>query len=442
MSPGSAKYNSNGGYFYVEFYVDGVHNTYLDSNFNKITIDNRINNHYPNVFLDFNIDNQVFIELNLYPQSKITVNIYYSDENNQIFSQPLILNLVIMEMNVDLPQKYMFNIPEGTKKDLERRHCLMSCVPLPCHEIMNATVNKLWQEPISIKNAVLELIGGLELPSKIIDVRKMNGLVVEQLIIPPMSFKNALLYLDEKYGIYDGKLFFNVNYNGTFMMWELKRKFDDMKPGGIYTVHKMPEYSQCASTYHTPAHLARTTDNNYVTYDAMKTICMPNDPFVPDGGQQLHIFHPNYDISQLVVNDPTGQAASDGIHSQKIDLKQHTATLKKRIVAFTDRLGDENGAGYANTIKANYIHPAYRMNYLYFTLRRKIKPHIVMKIGQPMRLQTYADLEKYQNSDYEGSYMIVSSKLQFSRDQGVGQGNDTVFATCDVCAVRTSQSHI
>jgi len=418
MSPGSAKYNSNGGYFYVEFYVDGVHNTYLDSNFKTITIENKLNNHYPMVFLDFEIDNQVFIELNLYPQCKITCNIYYSDGNNKIFSQPLILNLVILEMNVDLPQKYMFNISESTKKDLERRHCLMTCVPLPCHEIMNVTVNKLWQTPISIKNAVLELIGGLELPSKIIDVRKMNGLVVEQLIIPPMSFKNALLYLDEKYGIYDGKLFFNVNYNGTFMMWELKRKFDDMKPGGIYTVHKMPEYSQCSSTYHTPAQLARTTDNNYVTYDSMKTICMPNDPFVPEGGQQLHIFHPNYDISQLVVNDPIGQASSDGIHSQKIDLKQHTATLKKRIVSFHDRLGDENGAGYANTIKANYIHPAYRMNYLYFTLRRKIKPHIVMKIGQPMRLQMYAESEKYKASDYEGSYLIVSSRLQFTRNQG------------------------
>ena len=235
-------------------------------------------------------------------------------------------------------------------------------------------------------------------------------------------------------------MFFYVNYNGTFMMWELKTKWDDFGNGGLYTVHKMPSYSTSDAVYVIPAELARSTPNNYVTYNNMKTICMTNDPFVPFGGQQLHVFHPNYDISQLVVSDPIGEANSFGVHSSKKDLKTNSI-LKKRICAFDDNLGDENGATYDKYITANYIEPAYKMNFLHFRLLRKIKPHIVMKVGQPFYLKMYAEQERYPNADYEGKYLITESILKLTRDQGSEMGHDTVFATCDVTAVRTSQSH-
>lgn len=224
-------------------------------------------------------------------------------------------------------------------------------------------------------------------------------------------------------------------------MWELKRKFDDFIPdGGIYTVHKMPILSKGDATYIEPAKLARKTDNNYVTYDNMFTVCKPTDSLIPGGGKQLHIFHPTWDISKLVDVDPIDNADKYGVHSKKHDMKVVNNTLKKRIRVFDHNLGDENSKTYDISIAANYTKPAFDMNYIQFKLYRKIKPHIVMKIGQPFKLKVYAEAEKYKDSSYEGSYLITSSILTLSRT--VDSGHDTVFAECEIMAVRTSQSNI
>lgn len=432
-------YSSNAGYFKVEFKCPGA--KYLEANFRTIRINNQIDRHFPLVFLEFFIDNQVFIEYNLYPQSEITMNLYYSDEENKVYGQPLIFNLIILEMNVDLPQKYINNVTATQNADIQRQKTVITCVPKQCHELLNVTINGMWENPVTVQGAVMGVIGEVNPKSKIVDTRKMNTALLEQFIIPPMSFKNFFTYMDETYGVYKGKLFYYVNYNGTFMMWELKTKWDDFGNGGLYTVHKMPSYSTSDAVYVVPANLARSTPNNYVTYNNMKTICMTNDPFVPNGGQQLHVFHPNWDISKLVVSDPIGEATTFGIHSSKKDLKTNNGILKKRICAFDDNLGDENGSTYDKYITANYIDPAYKMNFLQLKLLRKIKPHIVMKVGQPFYLKTYAEQEKYPDSDYEGKYLVTESILQLTRNQGSESGHDTVFATCEITGVRTSQSH-
>lgn len=67
FAPSAPNYDSNRGYFYIEFYVDGVKDKVLMSNFKKIRIENQIGKHYPIVYLEFNIDNREFIENNVYP---------------------------------------------------------------------------------------------------------------------------------------------------------------------------------------------------------------------------------------------------------------------------------------------------------------------------------------------------------------------------------------
>lgn len=432
-------YSSWGSYFKINF--EGNAKEFLEANFELIRITNQIDRHYPIVFLQFGIDNQVFIEKNLYPQCELRLIINYSDEDNKIFGSPIIYDLIILEMNVDLPQKYFKNVSNPEFADINRQKCIMTCVPKQAHEMLNVTVNAMWQDPVTVKDATLEVINEVNPPSKEIDERNMNSTLLEQFIIPPMSFKNSLLHIDSIHGIYNqGKLFFFVNYNGTLFMWECKQKWEDFGNSGLYTVHKMPSYSDTPALYEVPAILARTTDDNYITYDNMKTVCMTNDPYVPHGGQQLHVFHPNWDISKLVVTDPLGEADSFGIHSSKHDLKTNNI-LKKRICAVTDTIGDENGSGYNAYITDNYINPAYKMNFIYLRLYRKVKPHIVMQLGQPFYLKVYSEHENYQNSNYSGKYMVTESILQLNRNQGEESGHDTVFVTCDITGVRTSQSH-
>ena len=190
-------YSSNAGYFKVEFECPGC--KYLEANFRTIRITNQMERHFPLVFLEFFIDNQVFIEYNLYPQSEIKMKLYYSDEDNKVFGQPIIFDLIILEMNVDLPQKYIQNITATTGCDPQRQKTIMTCVPKQCHELLNVTVNAMWEDPVTVKGAVMGVIGEVNPKSKIVDTRKMNSALLEQFIIPPMSFKNFFLYMDQTY---------------------------------------------------------------------------------------------------------------------------------------------------------------------------------------------------------------------------------------------------
>ena len=433
----ATQYNSTGGYYKLKFFVDGSDNEIakiLDSTFTKIRIVNKVDNNSPLVFIELNIDNQAFIEHNFYPQAALRLEIFYSDEDNKQYGAPLILDLIILEMNVDLPQKYMYNI--SSKWEIVHKKTILTCVPRRSHEIMNAPVNKMWWNTVTVWDAVNEVMDELKLNPRKVDSRKCNKTPLPQLIVPPMSFRNFLYYMDQNYGIYNDRLFFYTYYTGSFFMWGLKRKFDD-----YYTVHKMPSFTKSNATYDVPARLARTTPNNYITYDNFKTITMTNDPFIKNGGQQYHIFHPKYDISQIKIWDPIGNAESNGIHSNKVDLKTDTSFLKKRTVVIDSNISDENCASSNTSMLANYIEPAYKMNFLHFQILRKVKPHLVMRVGEPVSIKMYAEHEKYSGADYEGEYMIWESILSFNRDQGRREGQDTIFIQCDVKCCRTSQSY-
>lgn len=62
--------------------------------------------------------------------------------------------------------------------------------------MMNTTVNRMWEEPVTVSGAVLSVIDELKFPAKIVDIRKINTKLLEQLLVPPMSFHNFLRYMD------------------------------------------------------------------------------------------------------------------------------------------------------------------------------------------------------------------------------------------------------
>lgn len=441
QNPSSSRYSSSGAYYYFEFFVDGVKNTYLMSCLRKFRIENSLTSSYPNITLEFAMDNDVIITQNLYPHKEITMDIYFSNEDNKIVGKPLTMNLVILEMSVPLPQKYMYNISEPMESQKSKH--IMLCVPKQALEPMNFMINMLWQKPKTVKQMVLDLIDYVGFKSKEVDERNMNTTVVKQCIIPPMSFRNALRYLDDKFGIYTGKLFFNVNYNGTFVMYDLKKKFDDYKPGGLYTIHKMPTYTRSKSTYIEPAKLATKTDTNHVTYDDMETLIKSNDVYIPQGIKQYHIFHPDWDLCDIAIENADKNAEDYGIHSKDKDLKIDSAVLNKRIWYCNDVMGEETGKGYHTRVVANTLNPAYGENGLHFKLYRKTKPHKLMRIGVPIELKVYSESEKFPGADYSGSWLVTRSILTFSREPpgDPSDGRDTVRIETDITCCRTTQEN-
>ena len=290
-------YSSTSSFYYIEFIVDGSVNKELMSNFRKVRIENSIINAYPIVNLEFHCDNQVFIDNDIYPHKVITMNLYYCNEDNERILEPLTFDLVIMEMNMELPPKSMNNISNET--DFQRRNMMLTCVVKQCFELMNKTVNKMWQEPISVQNIVKELCDSIGISSEHFEPTNANTTIVDQCLIPPMTFRAAIDYLDDTYGIYEGRMFRYVNYNGTLEMWDLKTKFDSMKSNAVYKVHKMPSAPSSQPTgdiFKRAATLAEDYADHYLTYDSVSTLSRSNDAFVKNGYQIVNVFHPSADI--------------------------------------------------------------------------------------------------------------------------------------------------
>lgn len=442
ITPNSTQYSSTYVGYKVKFVVDGDENTYLESCFRKCRIQNTLSSGYPNIFLEFLIDNEVIITQNLYPQCNIDFYVYYTsdDQTSTVYEKPLIFNLVLLEMTVPLPQKYRYNI--STPQKSEKQTINFICVPKQALEVMNFTVNKMWDSPRTVADIVMDVINYVGMTSKVVDQENMNKTLVDQFLIPPMSFRNTLRYIDDKFGIYKHKLFFNMNYNGTFVMHDLKKKFDDNK-GGLYTVYKLPEYTKTEDAFEVPAQKEGSTHTNFVTYDWMHTICKSNDVMIPPGFKQLYFFHNDKDIVSMYENNMKKLVEKCGIHSDTIDIKINQKVLEKRIVVYDDKMGASSG-GYEELVDANMSDPAFGMNALKFKLYRKIKPHILMQIGIPFNLKVFAQSEQYPGSDYSGTYLVTKSILAFSRipPTDPNDGSDTIRVECEITSVRTSQSHL
>ena len=72
-------------FLHYEVYVDGSFHKVLTENLAKIDIRNNVDNGYPVIQLFFYSDNQVFIQENIYPQKKLVINLWYTDENMMLY---------------------------------------------------------------------------------------------------------------------------------------------------------------------------------------------------------------------------------------------------------------------------------------------------------------------------------------------------------------------
>lgn len=441
-------YSSVSSFYYVEFFVDGSENRELMSNFRKIRIENNINNSYPVITIEFFCDNQVFIDNNIYPHKIITMNLYYCNENNERLQEPLTFDLLILEMGLDLPPKTMNNISNET--DFQRRSTTLTCVCKQCFELMNKTVNKMWQQPTSIQTIVKDLCDSIGVSTEHFEPTNCNSTITDQCLIPPMTFRAAIDYIDSTYGIYDGRLFRYANYNGTLEMWDLKAKFDSMRGNALYKIHKMPSSPSSQSTgdiFKRATEYAEEYADHYLTYDSVSTINRSNDAFLKDGYRIIHIHHPASDIADYQNINMKDIGRTYGLNSGHYDMKLNEEVLSKRLKVNYDSIGnmpyyytDSPDSGYTYTITSKYARNAMTLSAIRFHIYRKIKFHLLMRVGMPMYFQPYAEHELYPGSNYSGSYLIVKSICVVSREGPNGQIGDEMIASATVDAVRTSQS--
>ena len=429
--------------FIIEIYVDGKLNDELTTHFTTLRIINSTRSAWPIYYIYFTLDNQIIIEQNIYGIEDITVKVWYTTENGEKKGEPMTYDLIYMESNLDLPPKHFNNTPYQEAKEAQRRVIMFSCVAKQAFLVMTQFINKLWEEetnlrPIDFIKEILEL-RDIEY---IINEDGCNEETVQQLIIPPMTIKNSVDYINERFGIFEGPMFRYVNYSGQFLMWDLKKQYDLWKASGFTKHHKLPSYTE-TNVYEEVQDMVAKTSDQFVTYDMVEALNYGNAVISRYGYDNIYITHPHEDIMHHLKFDADTIIKDYCIWHDKDEMKYHK-DLKHRKLYYHDMKGFETGSGYSGVYDDHILKTDMADNFkdaasIRFTLYRNVKISLCEKVGEVLYLMPYSSHEKWEGANYEGGYLVSDSEIILTRNQR-GEEEDNINCIAIITGYRTAQS--
>jgi hypothetical protein len=379
----------------VEIYTFGDYNEELTTTFTSMRIMNSVRACWPMVELHFNIDNQTMIEKNIYGSEDIIVYIWFVDDDGEKVPDPMIWELLYLESNLTLPQKPEVNGPWDDKHEVQRRETVVSCLSRPSFLTMTSFVNRLYEgddtgmTPYDCVNEIADLKG---LTKRFFDKGK-NEDTIPQLLVPPMTMKSAIDYIDEKFGIYKGPLFRYANYAGQLCMWDLKERWEETKADGFTKTHKLPAFTETHTLYDTVSELVAKEPDQFITYDNVETLHYGNALVAKNAYDNIYIVHPHDDIAFFHKRNADTVITEEGLWHDSDVLKYHEE-LKQRRKYYYDWKGFETGDGYTGNFN-DYVQKSSLATMFMdgasvkFTVYRKVKISLVSRVGEDPTMKVH-----------------------------------------------------
>lgn len=429
----------------VEIFTDGDQNQCLSTSFTTMRIINSIRSCWPVMELHFMMDNQPMIEKDIYGSSDLKVYIWDVGDDGEKVPKPMIWDLMYLESNITLSQKPIQNGPWMNEEETQKGRLIITCLSKPAFIAMSTSVNKLIEGDNTGKTPLCvckDLLTSKGIEANIKDCGH-NTKKIPQLVIPPMTMKSAVDYLNEKFGIFQGPLFRYANYAGQFCMWDLKQHWEKTKATGFTKVHKMPSFAKCPELYNTVVDLVSNRPDHFLTYDNVETLHYGNSAMIKNGYNNIFIAHPHDDIAYYHKMKSDDVIKSQGLWHDNPQMKFHPET-KIRKKYYIDWKGFETCSGYGGGFNDYAMSSAIADSFkdatsLKFTLYRKVKISLISRVGEVCYLKPYAEHEMYPGSNYEGAYLISDTEIVLTKES-TGAQEDNLECFAKIIGCRTAQS--
>ncbi len=428
----------------MEVWIDGSLDEPLTSALTTFRIVNSIHGCWPLFYLYFNVDNQVIIEEDIYGSQTITLKLWYTSENGEKKGEPMIYDLLYLQADLALPDKNHDNGTMENEKEANKRSIKIDCLSKQSVLTMTQFINKLYEEETGMTpiDVVYDILDYREIKYRIMDDGK-NEETIQQLIIPPMTIKSAVDYINEKFGIYSGPMFRYVNYSGEFLMWDLKKQYDLYKDSGFFTEHKLPVHTEDKKLFKEVNDLVANSSDQFLTYDEFLTLHYGNSVMLRYGYQNTFITHPHEDIFHMVRKTTEDIITDYGIWHENDKLKYLT-DLKNRKLYYHDMKGFETGSGYSGVYDDHFATSTVADMFkdataIRFNMYRNVKVPLAEKVGETMFFKPYSFHENWPGSNYAGAYIIEDSIITFDKWMR-GKPEDNVVCQAEITAFRTVQT--
>ena len=383
----------------------------------SVRIINNILSAWPIVSIRLGMDcNDIILE-DIYGQKEIFLKIVLNTEAAEP-QETINFHLLYLQSNVDL-------IPKITQsqKQYDLQPIEFSAIPIYSMNLMAMFINEIYQDADGPKTGIQiikDILSKYSFSYQIDDAGSVTT-AVPQTIIPPMSFKQMVDYIDKYNGIYNGPLFYNCFHDGTFKMWDLSQK---IKRTSVFKIYQLSSGGTAPDV--TDNIFKETlTKNVYITSESIQTIYHSNANILKYGFNMIHVLHPDSSLYDLKSKTSDNIVSEYGvINNGKRFIFNPLLKIRKKYDYFT------SGARGDDVVTSNSSSNLAKISTLQITLKKDIKLQDILRIGEPITFEP-TTLEYMR---YSGKYILESYDIQFSM-----LGSDNWDSLCQLRIFRTMQ---
>jgi hypothetical protein len=384
----------------------------------RVNIASSITSPWQTIILNLKMDSNDMILGKIYGQDPIELNIRTLGSNG-LPTEEIKIDLMFLDSNYDLIMKSM--IPQKDMKDPSIIELVTVC--RKAFQTMTTVVNSLYYnsdiESI-INNLVQKRIStGAKLNY---DGQGTNTEKIDQIIIPPTTFHQAVLYLNHYFGVYNGLLGFFCLWDNTIYLKNLTKK---PLTSDIFTIHHLTTDAK-----ETAVVTASPDGKTFYTNQNVRSLYMGNSIIAVTAPRLKYIVKPKDTLSHTIDIDMNTFSGKYGIIAKNKKIFFDGETLgDSRQRVYTEHTGYEKTESFIN---ANLSKEIAEMSLLNIVLNSTNLAFLnLMNVGEAVtfdsKVSDYAQLK--------GKYVLKSSQLSFEKLK-----NWEVYA--DINLIRTNRSLI
>lgn len=361
---------------------------------------------YHTVIIRFRMDYLDVIEQDLYGQKECKIIIRETTEDKEEQEDHEIDLVVVSSYSTGMEARANDN--DEPREHVFHDYHMYVCVPKEPYKNMTKIVNYLAQDtdPKSPYEAVEDLINKHldDVELDILDKNKNNHKMY-QLAIPPQTLSSGIDYIDSRYGIYKGPLFYANFYDeNIFCMWDLSKKIDENEEYKVHVLARndkegeeevMKEVGSDEETFYTYSDLEVRNNSG-------------NKNVVSASYENIYVTKPDDDLYQVerknyddVFNDNSPKTGSELFIDDAVKGAKNVWT--KDVVGVP---GDDMAFATANL--SRYLCAGTE---IFFSMNRNLRFKNLLKFGVPIDLIT----EVGDYSDYQGKYIVQTVYISFTR---------------------------
>lgn len=364
----------------------------------RVSIATSITAPWQTVIFDFFIDANDMILDKIYGQDPIKLNIRLLGSSGIPIEQ-IELDLMYVDSNYDLLMKS--SNPQKDMKDRSKVEVITIC--RKPFQTMTTVVNSLYYDSDiqSVVNSLVQnrISTGASLNY---DGQGVNTEKIDQILVPPTTFHQAIRYLDHYFGVYNGLLGFFCLWDNTIYLKNLTKK--------PLTSHTFTIYQLATDVKEGPIVTAPTDGKTFYTYQNVETTYMGNSVIAATAPTAKYIVKPKDTLSHTIDIDMNNFATQYGIiaKNKKIFFDDEAIGSNRQRI-YNEHTGYEKTESFINASLSKEI---AEMSLVYISLNSKnISLLNLMHVGETVKFNSkIADF-----TQLTGKYLLKSSELSFER---------------------------